>query len=403
MATRTTTRARALGVARRLAVGALQRIAREVDRLSVALEPVRGVTALREPARKVELEVSARMAPRRVEPRVTTSALLEPATPDPPVAPDPPATAPEESPTASTSPAVSITPALLQVGHLRDLLDPQLAILRDVATWEQAEDPVEAVHRVRVATRRLRAFVRLFAPMLGSKRARRLERRLRAITRGLGPVREWDVLLAGLRGQQVDAEPLTRAALEHVEAWAQGQRRKAVRRAHAALAEEDAVALAEALDAEVDRVCGRLLRHDDPLPAGASALLEPELARALEGMPTPAGETDMDALHDARIRAKRLRYALELLQPVLGEIHGSLRPTLKRVQSTLGEHREAAQLVERLHERRAALDAQGLPTLAGALGPVETALLRRRQRAFAQGMRALAELRARAEVIRAQA
>lgn len=393
----TTTRARALGLARWLAAGALQRIAREVDRLSLALEPVRRVIPLREPAGKVELEVSARTAPRRVEPPTTTSAPLEPATPDPP------ATAPEERAPASASPTVSITPALLQVGHLRDLVDPQLAILRDVAAWEQAEDPVEAVHRVRVATRRLRAFVRLFAPMLGSKRARRLERRLRAITRGLGPVREWDVLLAGLRGQQADAEPLARAALEHVEAWAQGHRRKAVRRAHAALADEDAVALAEAIDAEVDRVCGRLLRNDDPLPARASALLEPERARALEGMPTPAGETDMEALHDVRIRAKRLRYALELLQPTLREPQGSLRPTLRRVQSTVGEHREAAQLVERLHDRRAALEAHGLHTLASALGPVEATLLQERQRAFEHAMRALEELRARAEVIRANA
>lgn len=391
------TRARALGLARWLAAGALQRIAREVDRLSLALEPVRGVIPLREPARKVELEVSARAAPRGAVPQATTSASLEPPTPDPPAA------APEEGPSASTAPTVSITPALLQVGHLRDLVDPPLAILRDVAAWEQAEDPVEAVHRVRVATRRLRAFVRLFAPMLGSKRARRLERRLRAITRGLGPVREWDVLLAGLRAQAAHADPLARAAIEHVEAWAQAHRRKAVRRAHAALADEDAVALAEAIDAEVDRVCGRLLRHDDPLPARASALLEPERARALEGMPTPAGETDMDALHDVRIRAKRLRYALELLQPTLREPHGSLRPTLKRVQSTLGEHREAAQLVDRLHDRRAALDAQGLHTLAGALEPVETALLRQRKRAFEHAMRALEDLRTRAEMIRASA
>ena len=52
----TTTRARALGLARWLAAGALQRIAREVDRLSLALEPVRRVIPLREPAGKVELD-----------------------------------------------------------------------------------------------------------------------------------------------------------------------------------------------------------------------------------------------------------------------------------------------------------------------------------------------------------
>lgn len=417
------TRARALGLARRLAAGALQRIAREVDRLSLALEPVRGVTALREPARKVELEVSRWNGPRREAPRgqerpseaqSRTSELgREVTNDDPVVANDEPVVANDEHAVANDEPTVVSdepviasgartvlepaapdprTPALLQVGHLRGLVDPRLASLRDVAGWEQAEDPVVAVHRARVATRRLRAFVRLYAPLLGGKRARKLERRLRAITRALGPVREHDVLTAGLRALQADAEPLARAALEHVEAWAQGQRRKAARRAHAALADVDAAALAEALEGEVDRVSGRLLRHDEPLAARATALLEPELARAFEGMPRPTGQTDMEALHEVRIRAKRLRYALALLDPLLCEPHRSLPPLLERVQSTLGEHREAAQLLERVHERRAALAAQGLPTLAGALDPVEATLLHRRQRAFERAMRALARL-----------
>jgi CHAD domain-containing protein len=377
------TRARALGLARRLAAGALQRVAREVDRLSQVLEPLRGAIPLREPGPRVELEVTRRAAPAWTPP-------------EPPSAPPEPASAPpSERPLAPAPPSVALPPAIEQVAHLRARIEPPLARLRELAAWEGAEDPADAIRRVRVATRRLRAFVRLFAPLLGDKRARKLERRLRAVTRALGPMREHDVLLAGLRAEHTGAEPLVRAALEHVTAWAEGQRRKAVRRTSEALADVDAPALAAALDDELDRVCGRLLRLDDALPTHAAAWIEPELARAFEGMPKAQDDADLDALHDVRIRAKRLRYALELLRPMVPELHRSLRPPLRRLQSTLGEHREAAQLLDRLHARREALGSQGLHTLASALEPVEAAARHRRQHAFERAMRALEGLPAR--------
>jgi len=381
-----------MGLARRLAAGVLQRVAREVERLSVVIEPVRGAIALRAPGRA---ETSYAREPLSHAPE-SSSTVLEASAhpPEPPShvteadAPEPPSTQPiAEAPLHP--PAVAIPLGIEQVDHLRGSIEPQLAFLRESSAWQQAEDPAEVIRRMRVATRRLRAFARLFAPMLGDKRARKLERRLRTITRGLGPMREWDVLLGSLRVQHATAEPLARAALEHVMGWAQTERRKAVRRADAALAEVDVMGLVEALDAELDRVCGRLLRLDEQLPTTANVLLEPELARAFEGMPKPRDDADMAALHDVRIRAKRLRYALELLEPTLPEDHRSLRPLLKRVQASIGEHREAAQLTERLHERRIALDAKSLSTLAGALEAVETASVGRIQHAFELVMRAL--------------
>ena len=55
-------------------------------------------------------------------------------------------------------------------------------------------DPL-AVHRARVATRRLREVLPVVAP---DRRGRALERAARRVTRALGPVRELDVALATL-------------------------------------------------------------------------------------------------------------------------------------------------------------------------------------------------------------
>jgi CHAD domain-containing protein len=296
-----------------------------------------------------------------------------------------------------------------QVIHLRESIEPLIATLGEALVWASAADPIEAVHDVRVATRRLRTFARLFAPLIGDKRARKLERRLRALTRALGPVREQDVLALGLRAEHATAEPLARAALEHVMAWAGTQHRKAGRRADEVLGQVDAAALAADLEAELDRVCGRMLRRGEQLRQDAIDWLEPELAHAFEGLPElrlgasqdgpVAGDVhegplaeDLDALHDARIRAKRLRYAIELLEPSLPKAHRSLRSPLKRIQSAVGDHRDAAQLTECLRRRRAALVDQGLHTLASALEPVQAAATHRRKRALEHAMQALAGL-----------
>lgn len=401
---------------------ALQRLAREVDRLSVALEPVRGAIPLRETRGWGEIEVrrqatGVRPEPAAQGPRVQAEVELvstETTTPPTPVETakiafsaaaasvpseppteddedDEPALDPPGQPTAPP-PAAVLPPGIAQVAHLRARMEPQLALLRGGAAWEQAEDPVEAVHRLRVASRRLRAFVRLFAPLLGPKRADRLQKRLRTITRGIGLLREWDVLLEALRAEHANAEPLPRAALEHVIEWAQGQRHKVVRPARKALAAVDLVALADTLDTELDRVCGRMLRLDEALATEANALLEPELARAFDGMPSPKEESEMEGLHEVRIRAKRLRYALDLLRPSLGEERRALRKGLKRVQVAIGEHRDAAQLEGRLRERREALVERGLETLAGALEGVEIGVGRKRREAFERGVAAMGGL-----------
>jgi CHAD domain-containing protein len=58
---------------------------------------------------------------------------------------------------------------------------------------------IEAVHDMRVASRRLRTAMQTFRPVFPQKRARRHERAIKSLADALGEVRDRDVLLAELR------------------------------------------------------------------------------------------------------------------------------------------------------------------------------------------------------------
>lgn len=68
--------------------------------------------------------------------------------------------------------------------------------LRDEVDGVRNGDDVEAVHRMRVASRRLRAVLPLLSGCIGRRELRRWRRELRQITRALGEARDTDVRIA---------------------------------------------------------------------------------------------------------------------------------------------------------------------------------------------------------------
>src|SRR3954452_24371138 len=81
------------------------------------------------------------------------------------------------------------------------------AVTRALPAAQQGD--VNSLHQARVATRRLREVL----PLLASGSAQReLERRVRKLTRALGPVRELDVALQ-LLGEMSESGEVPRAAV----------------------------------------------------------------------------------------------------------------------------------------------------------------------------------------------
>ena len=80
--------------------------------------------------------------------------------------------------------------------HLRGLLDKRLHQLVHSRHFTRADDPAEALHDLRVASRRLRAFGDVFHGVLGAKAHARTDQALKRVTQAAGAVRDWDVQIA---------------------------------------------------------------------------------------------------------------------------------------------------------------------------------------------------------------
>jgi len=204
-----------------------------------------------------------------------------------------------------------------------------------------AGDP-RAVHRLRVATRRLRAALPLAAAM-GRVDIGPLLRRVRQLTRALSTVREADVSAAWVEADAAKS-PWTASAVERVLSVCAAARDAAVRSARSRLTREDAADLA----AEVRAVADRAEAH--ATPARAASVIAAEVgrrARQLSALRARAGTTyGMESLHQVRLGTKKLRYTLEAASGLPGAPVGDVRRDMKRLQTLLGQIHDT-QVVQR--------------------------------------------------------
>lgn len=192
---------------------------------------------------------------------------------------------------------------------------------------------VVGVHQARVATRRLREVVPVAAVHLAGVRRRRLRRALRDMTRALGGVRECDVALDMVAALDATATPVLRASLR---SWTRRlrDRRRDARITLLEVCSADRVAKVGGwLDRLVDT---RAASQDDAWRNRLARLLD-RRAQALRLAIAEAGVVFVpDLLHEVRIAAKRLRYAIELVGDCGVASVGRTLATLKRAQDVLG-------------------------------------------------------------------
>ncbi len=201
------------------------------------------------------------------------------------------------------------------------------------------EDP-EHVHKMRVATRRMRATWRVFDGAYRPKAQKRYVRELRTVAATLGSVRDMDVQLDHLARYAQGLDDATAAELQPLaDTW----------RRHRDQAREELLTL---LDSKAYR---RFVDDylDFTATPGADAA-EMDGARSMRVRDTAAGRiwqayeqvraheaglpwADVPALHALRIDGKRLRYTLEAFREVLPARQADeLLATVTRMQDHLG-------------------------------------------------------------------
>lgn len=216
--------------------------------------------------------------------------------------------------------------------------DPWIAAARGLAeAWPGvvSGEPA-AVHRARVATRRLREAL----PVLDGERrgVRRLRKDLRSLTRALGPVRELDVTL-GLVVRLLHDEPALDTALETIRVRLMERRLRRRARLLRDIDHLDIAAILARVRSLSAHGSSKAARHR-PVPIDRQ-----EIRRRMATRATRVGRAvdqagalyAPEALHAVRIAVKKLRYSLELGRAarIVGAARAATR--LRRYQDLLGE------------------------------------------------------------------
>jgi len=261
-----------------------------------------------------------------------------------PVQPDP------ARPAASRRPRITL--AGTRPGYSASAADVVLAYLRihagtlvSLEPMVRADQP-DAVHQMRVATRRLRATLRSFGEVIPRKATTALDDELHWLGGLLGEVRDAEVLPSQLHDslRPVPAELL----IGPVHARVQGHYAPRHAAAHAELvAALDSERFAGLL-AAVDRLTldpPRGPRATEPardvLPAAVRRAFKQARRRMRRAKHTPDGPARDVALHRARKSARRARYAAEAATPAIGRPSRRFSRQMKKVQSVIGEHHDS--------------------------------------------------------------
>ncbi len=230
-------------------------------------------------------------------------------------------------------------------------LDEAVAALGRLADPEDQE----ALHDFRVALRRLRTTLRAYRPQLAGSVPRRLRRRLRDVADDTNEARDGEVALAWLRPLEPGFSARERVGLRWlIERIERGQDKDLpkvlaeVRRSFARVERK----LRRGLEMYHRPVAAQGRAHEERFWSVASAVLQDQ-AQRLEGILATIESRDDDAIHRARIAAKRLRYTLE---PVAAALPAGARliPRLKQLQDLLGELHDLSELED---EVRVAMEA----------------------------------------------
>lgn len=242
--------------------------------------------------------------------------------------------------------------------HARRLLLADLLLRRDLP---------DAVHQMRVSARRLRSGLKTFAPLLEADWADRLRGELGWMASGLGEARDAEVLQERLDAHAVllgeDGEDLARAVID---AALQARIESGEEAARAIVDSSRYVSLLDALVEGVRR---------PPLTAKAAnpgiEVLPRLVSKAFRRLDRRVSALEMDApsaqWHEARIAAKRARYAADAVAPVIGDRMSQLAERLADVTEVLGSHQDAHVAQAALRAMIGAPDGVDVPA-AFALG-----------------------------------
>jgi CHAD domain-containing protein len=200
----------------------------------------------------------------------------------------------------------------------------------------------EDIHDLRVASRRLREGLALFAPCYPPMEIARLVGKIRRVTRLLGDIRNADEALLFFTALAAELDGSCRSGLEELTRAFQKNRKKALNRLR--------VGLRKVAPGSLRDLCLRVINSPAlfsppadgvdlfaPLSGFAREALDARLADVMKLMPVARHAGEVEAQHLLRISVKHFRYRMEILAMLLGTHFEELYAALKSYQEVLGK------------------------------------------------------------------
>jgi CHAD domain-containing protein len=200
---------------------------------------------------------------------------------------------------------------------------------------------VESLHQLRVATRRLRAAIELFAGILHGSRVRVYKRDLPWLGQAAGMVRECDVIGDLIRARSAKLDPQMAEALAPIYD-ALAERRKAEHQAFLAMANSKRCML---LLERLSRPMIRKVNTETAVRSKAAAMIRPMARSVVRAGSRLAEDSPPEWFHRLRVRVKRLRYAFEMLAPLGGKRHKKALARLVAAQDLFGLYQDGVAAV----------------------------------------------------------
>ena len=243
-----------------------------------------------------------------------------------------------------------------EIGPTMALGEVAFAVLRRQFTKMRSHEPgtrigenPEELHDMRVATRRMRAAIKVFEDAL-PERARWFREELRWVAGTLGDVRDLDV--------QVGRLETWKDASEEESPGPPGKILEALKKRRTEARGRMLQALDSARYERLETSFGEMLRRgpgaerelaqgnghglgNEPVTSAAPDLISARYRKWRKAAKSLEESSSPENFHDLRKKGKRLRYTLEFVSEVYGRPADGLISPLKALQDALGDHQDA--------------------------------------------------------------
>jgi len=224
----------------------------------------------------------------------------------------------------------------------KSLLSRLQNVAREIDGVRRTDD-IECIHDMRVATRRMRSALALFEKCLPGKSWKKWNKQMRRATRALGTARDADVQIDFLQ-EFLDGvtELRYRAGIKRLLLRLKQHRENAQGKVMAAMDQLELSGVLEGIGRTLrrTRVQARMNHVEENSPyvyqqAYMTISLRLEDMLAYETYVTQPER--MEELHAMRIASKRLRYTIEVFQPLYDETLKESLKVVKKIQTLLGD------------------------------------------------------------------